>query len=318
MKRVLQSIGMAIFICILLIFLKNNYSFMLIKNANYGMPALIEKGEINNLFIGSSMFRQGLDIEVLESNFEDNYILAYNGNQPYLEYFQLKNLIENGVQINHLFIDMYAYSLWANPKISDEKMLLEFNLNQKEQLVEEIKNDKLAENVKLIWQTYISSNNELIVTWPISGMMINRIFRKGGSVSTPMGSDKRALDTMEVNTLFGEMNPIQEEYLMQLINLAKEHNIEIYFVETPKYIKTMNDKGYQLSMEKYRELLREVSIPFFSNEQGNENNKYSFDNEDNKYFVDTVHLSYEGRVAYTRLLCEWINLFCKREEPYGN
>lgn len=61
------------------------------------MQAVLRKGETENLFIGSSMFRQGLDIDVLEERLEgSSYILSYNGNQPALMAMELQYLLEQG------------------------------------------------------------------------------------------------------------------------------------------------------------------------------------------------------------------------------
>ena len=96
---------MTIFLIVILaiILLKNQYSSLLLQNASYGMPALIKRQNVENLFLGSSMFRQGIDILELNAAFPDkNYILAYNGNQPVTEYLELKNLLENDVKIKNL------------------------------------------------------------------------------------------------------------------------------------------------------------------------------------------------------------------------
>ena len=86
------------------------------------MPALIKQEEVDHLFIGSSMFRQGLDIDALEENLDGSvYVLSYNGNQPVFMAKELEYLIDHGVKIKNLYIDFYAYTLTAVPWISDTK-----------------------------------------------------------------------------------------------------------------------------------------------------------------------------------------------------
>ena len=63
MKRILLTIGGALLAAFLLVILKNEYA-RLLPVSTYGMQAAIERGETENLFIGSSMFRQGLSIAV--------------------------------------------------------------------------------------------------------------------------------------------------------------------------------------------------------------------------------------------------------------
>ena len=65
MKRILLTIAGALLAALLLVLVKNEYA-RLLPVSTYGMQAAIAQGETENLFIGSSMFRQGLSIDVLE------------------------------------------------------------------------------------------------------------------------------------------------------------------------------------------------------------------------------------------------------------
>ena len=60
MKRVLKTVVVAFAIALALILIKNEYARCL-PASTYGMQAAIRKERVDNLFIGSSMFRQGLD-----------------------------------------------------------------------------------------------------------------------------------------------------------------------------------------------------------------------------------------------------------------
>ena len=99
MKRVLKTIVVAFAIALALIFIKNEYARCL-PASTYGMQAAIRKGSTDNLFIGSSMFRQGLDIDVLEAELPgSSYILSYNGNQPALMALELQYMLEQGLPL---------------------------------------------------------------------------------------------------------------------------------------------------------------------------------------------------------------------------
>ena len=90
MKRVLKTVAVAFIIALILILIKNEYARCL-PASTYGMQAAIRKERVDNLFIGSSMFRQGLDIDVLEAELPgSSYILSYNGNQPALMALELQ------------------------------------------------------------------------------------------------------------------------------------------------------------------------------------------------------------------------------------
>lgn len=301
MKRLLKTISLAFLILIMLLFVKNNYSFMLLNNASYGSTNIINKGEINNLFIGSSMFRQGIDIKTLEDNKEDNYILSYNGNSPYLEYYELLNLLDNNVKINNLYVDMYVYVMYQEPKISDEKMLLEFDFKQKKEIL-----SKIGNGFSLLYETYVTSNNEFIITYPINSQIVNNTFYKGGSLLMPSGESSEVLDNSYVYDLSGDMNSIQVEYLIKLIKLAKDNNINVTFIETPKYATVKNNESYLEAMEKYKDILDDLDVKYIVNSI-EANNTYSFLNDNPEYYFDNIHLSYKGRVAFTNVLLDYID-----------
>ena len=69
MKKILTTVAAVIVAVALVIVLKNQYGSIFTGNT-YGMPKLIEQGTVDHLFIGSSMFRQGLDIDALEENLD--------------------------------------------------------------------------------------------------------------------------------------------------------------------------------------------------------------------------------------------------------
>ena len=300
-KHLLKTISLAFLILVMLLFVKNNYSFMLLNNASYGSTNIINKGEINNLFIGSSMFRQGIDIKTLEDNREDNYILSYNGNSPYLEYYELLNLLDNNVKINNLYVDMYVYVMYQEPKISDEKMLLEFDFKQKKEIL-----SKIGNGFSLLYETYVTSNNEFIITYPINSQIVNNTFYKGGSLLTPSGESSEVLDNSYVYDLSGDMNSIQVEYLIKLIKLAKDNNINLTFIETPKYATVKNNESYLEAMEKYKDILDDLDVRYIVNSI-EANNTYSFLNDNPEYYFDNIHLSYKGRVAFTNVLLDYID-----------
>ncbi len=317
MKRFFKYIIVTLFISMIIIFVKNEYSKVILRNENYGMPALINIGEVDNLYIGSSMFRQGIDSVTLDENGENNYVLAYNGNQPALEYYQLKNLIENKVKIKNIYMDMYVYSAWAQPKISDEKMLLEFGIKDKWNLWKVLSEGANAD-IKTFWQMFITGNNELLITWPLCSGIIDNMFFKGGSTNKPQASNEEALQAMKVNEIIGDINKLQKKYSFMLIELAKKHNINIVYIETPKYINTTNNGTYIEAMKEYIKLLDEKAVDYILcdktlNLVGESKNSYSYiyDNSESSYYVDNGHLSYNGRVEFTKQIMNVIDTINK-------
>lgn len=155
-----------VFVFILFFSLKTFFSNILFYNSTCGMKNLISEGKIDNLYIGSSMFRQGIDICTLQEELaeESHYILAYNGNQPIWEYMQLEYLLNSEFEIGTLYVDMYAYSICKEPQLDDEKMFLEFPYDKKADIYKHIQTG-ISWMEK--WQLWISSCNEMILFWPI-------------------------------------------------------------------------------------------------------------------------------------------------------
>lgn len=124
----------------------------------------------------------------------------------------------------------------------------------------------------------------------------------------PSGETSETLDSAYVYGLDGDMNSIQEKYLIKLIKLAKENNINLTFIETPKYITVKNNETYQEAMKKYKNILDEFDVKYIVN-SNETNNSYSFLNDNPEYYFDNIHLSYKGRVAFTNVLLNYIDWF---------
>ena len=131
MKQTGKILAGVLLAVLLLTGIKNEYA-RLLPVSSYGMQAAIRKKSIDHLFIGSSMFRQGLSIDVLEEELEGNvYILSYNGNQPAFMAMELEYMLREGLEIGTLYVDLYPYTAAATPWISDTKILLDTDLSFK-------------------------------------------------------------------------------------------------------------------------------------------------------------------------------------------
>lgn len=310
-SKLLKWIGITVAVCVLILFIKNEYTYLLLQDANYGIPALIKQGSVDNLYLGSSMFRQGLDIETLNENGESNYILSYNGNQPYLEYIILKKLIDNGVKIKNLYVDMYAYSVVAEPNLSDEKILLEFSLSDKLEIYRIMRNSENYEAVlskaKLLWQMFVSSNNDTLLSWPISHAVVDSQFYQGGTLSYSAGiqdsakKEKLFSPNRYSSNEYASLNELQVYYLESLLFLTRISNINVIFLETPKTPLSMNDNYYDDIMRQYSSLVSQNEIPMITADK-----VQLFGNLDESYFSDVLHLSTKGRIFYSLFLNEYI------------
>lgn len=309
MKKIGITFITSIILLQTLIWVKCEYSRKLYKKANYGIEKIVTEGKVTNLFIGSSMFRQGLDIYEIEKELgNDSYILAFNGNQPVFEFLELEYLINNGVKIENLFIDLYPYSAAAEPKISDIRLLSQTDMRFKMNIVSIFKDLNLL-TFPTIWEMFVTSNNEELFTFFVNHKIIDNLYYKGGNIQEKPGISLESMNLLSINNVEEErLNNCQKEYLYKIINLCKEKNICLSFIETPKWYEVYKNVGVRKVMMEYINLLQEENVPFFLSKSVIENvdiekEFVEFNSYEAQYFLDTVHLSSSGRKKYTKEFC---------------
>jgi len=307
MKRIGKAAVCVLLTVLLLLGVKNEYARFL-PVSTYGMQAVIRKDQVDHLFVGSSMFRQGLDIAVLEKELDgSSYILSYNGNQPAFMARELEYMLEEGLEIDHLYIDLYPYTAAATPWLSDTKILLDTDLEFK---LDAWKLMAAYNDVKLLdfYELFVTANNEQILTWPVHNRLVSSQFRNGGNVLTPAGKAKEHLDALG---MLGGRDGLQEAQLAgyeRIIELAKENGIDLYFLETPKYVRMYADNDYLELYDGCIEALLHMGAETGMAAEGTPqilvSEPLNFEYSQASYFQDLIHLSAEGRTIYTKLLCK--------------
>lgn len=308
MKRVLKTVIVAFVIALALILAKNEYA-RLLPASTYGMQAAVHKGSVDNLFIGSSMFRQGLDIDVLEEKLPgSSYILSYNGNQPALMAMELQYMLENGLEIRNLYIDLYPYTAAADPWISDTKILLDTDLGFKAKAWKLMKESGGA-GFGDFYEFFVTANNEQLLTYPINNRLVSSQFRNGGSLIRQPGKTREELYALGTLGSREGVNRFQAEGYGKLVELAEEYGLNLWFLETPKYERMYADEDYQ---KLYGETLSFVKVLQMGwKGEGSYTvlcaEDLAYDSSEAGCFQDLIHLSAEGRENYTKLLCDRLN-----------
>ena len=163
------------------------------------------------------------------------------------------------------------------------------------------------------YELFVTANNEQILTWPIHNRLVSAQFRNGGNTQTPGGKTKEYLDSLGTLGSRDGLQSAQLEGYHRIAELAEENEIQVYFLETPKYERMYRDADY---LELYEGCVAEIemlmqdtgaagmdgsgaaSIRLVLSEE------LALDNSNPAYYQDLIHLSAEGRTAYTKLLCE--------------
>lgn len=322
MKRMGKALLGILLAVLLLTGIKNEYA-RLLPASSYGMQAAIKKKSVDHLFIGSSMFRQGLSIDVLEEELEGSvYILSYNGNQPAFMAMELEYMLEEGLEIGTLYVDLYPYTAAATPWISDTKILLDTDLGFKIDAWELMSANNDTKFLDF-YELFVTANNEQILTYPIHNRLVSAQFRNGGNILTPGGQTKEHLDSLG---MLGRREGIQEtqvEGYERILKLAREHGIKVCFIETPKYERMYQDADYmelyEACVDKVSELTGAKALTFGEEKETTGADRkdtgiilaaeLGFDFTEPASFQDLIHLSAEGRTLYTRFLCERLSEF---------
>lgn len=284
MKR-LGKVILGVFLGLLgLLYIKNEYAWKL-GSHTYGIPGAIQMQQIDHLFIGSSMFRQGLDIQVIEQELEGNsYILSYNGNQPAFMAMELEYLLDAGVEIENLYIDLYAFTACASPWISDTKMFLDTDLDFKIQVCR-LLNEEQKVSFSQYYEIFVTANNEQLLTFPINEKIVSSQFYHGGTLLDQSGKTEEELDALDLGVREG-LHETQIAGYEKILDLAEEYEIQVVFIETPKYEKLCKDtrKGaYPELLEACTKAVEDLGGTVFLAEDT------GFDNSRAAGFQDLIH-----------------------------
>lgn len=309
MKTLLKIIVLAVLICTCVASFKLCFSHKL-PNRNRGLFGAREMLYIDNLFVGSSMFRKGLDMRTIEEKLGDkSYILSYNGNQPVAILFELKHLFKSGVKVKNLYVDMYALSLFAKPSLSDERLIWDLSPGENFELfriLSAIRNDKF----KFAYSYFLSSNMCYLASYPISNYLISKRYRKGATTKFAFsaGMTQKEADFLDLSYLDDfpdKPNCTQVDAVAKIAKLASDMGIDLTFVDTIKYKGVYETQKYKSMISAYERILKRLSVKYVRFSDG-------LFTADSSNFSDGVHLSGKGARKFTLLLCEELSKKMKR------
>lgn len=297
MKKYWKAAGAGLLLAVCFCGIKNfiGYKF---PNTSNGMQAAISEKKIDSLFLGSSLFRQGIDIMTLEQGLEGNsYVMSYNGNQPVQMKEELEMILRNDVEISNLYVDLYVYSSALRPAISDTRLIWDLDMEGKMSVFGDMVTYSQAGFTEFV-DFFITSNNKYMVCYPLFQMVSKNEFYKGGNLRETLGSTKEVLDSLGTPGEREGIDETQKEALQDIIAICESRGINLCFVEIPKY-KTLAEADYYIRLHKELEEVVETA-QYVSAEQS------GFDNTNPEYYQDLFHLSAKGRREYTGLLIERI------------
>ena len=308
MKKVGRILVIAILITCLLTVTKRTLTPFLMKDSNFGIASLENHGA-DILFIGSSMFRQGIDTKDLNLGEKNIYQLSYNGFQPFAEYITLKEVLAH-TEIECLVIDMYPYTAVEEPKLYDTRIFQDRSFTFTYDLFSQIHDYGNADYYDL-FDMIVQSNNEMFFTWPASYPFINARYYRGSKIGESAGCTSEYLNSLEKDYIDeSELNPVQAAALDSIIDLCDQKQIEVIFLETPKYQRVYADyESYANGMQSYLDFLKGKKVRVLLSKATADAclvssfaEIYEYDSSDPGLFSDLIHISSDGRRTFNKII----------------
>jgi len=298
MKKTIISIVTSFFIVFAIVMLKNCFSYMLPNDA-MGIRAVVAKGHVNQLFLGASAFRKGIDVKMLEEELSgESFVLTYNGNQPYNMSLELKEILEEGTVIDMVIADFNPSMISEDANLSDKRLLWDTKFSTKWELWNEISKREDA-TFYMFYDYFVLSNNEYMVTYPLSYPLISKRYYRGGSLDDDAGSTEDELLDLEVVEKPG-FNNLQEKAITEIISICNQYGVKLIFVESPRYIKMAENINYKEKSKALAQLLKASGTEYYCAAD------LDFDNKNAAYYTDLVHMSGEGKRLFTSQIIQRI------------
>lgn len=298
MKKTVITITTAFLIVLSVVILKNCFTYKIPNNA-FGIQYIAAQKNVDYLFMGSSSFRKGIDMHMLEDNLsESTYAVTYNGNQPMNVYVELKQLLEAGTNINTIVYELEPGMVDRGADLSDKRLLFDIDMKSKIEIWRYLSKRDDADFF-MFYDYFVSSNMDYLLTYPISYPLIAKRYYKGGNNGDDISAakTKEELDALPIKEDPG-IDDLQSESLINIIGLCSDNGINLIFLEPPKYSKMYTDDNFSSKLDELKRLLiNNGAIVVMGEDLG-------FDNSNPDYYSDLSHMSGEGMTEFTNKVIE--------------
>lgn len=271
-----------------------------------GLGGLLREKEVDFLFIGSSHTRQSYDVQLLERHTgKSAYLVSYNGLGPFLMEPLIRFVAENDrVRIKTYVLEVRVFGILHPPALQDTRLFFDAPRTLKHRILRLAWNDIPGFDLYSLYELVVVSNNDLILTAPVSNPLISRGSYKGGYLKR----ERRALRPDEFDNLKSPMpgidavrpDPRQLASLRNIFQYVKERNLEVVFVETPMPAPVEEDPGTILNKRYVGDLIRNEGFVYVDGAVG-------FDTRNPSLFVDNNHLSRTGREVFTERMADLLS-----------
>ena len=298
MKKIIITLTTALLITASLVICKNVFSCR-IPIGNRGIKNVIDSGDLDVLFIGSSTFRSNLDIGILDKRFDGrDYILAYGGNQlaavP-VEYDEIAARSDNKYGI--MVFELDPLMLTEDVKLSDSRIIFDLSWQGKLALWDQLARSQNT-GFSVFWEYFVTSGFDDLATYPLTEPFYATRYEKGAKNEDTPSSGRDFLENEQFDISDAVINPVQEDAARLLIKKCRDRGQRFVFLESPHYYRLSDDPVYKKYLEYYIGLLDEEGAGYILASD------IDFDNKNPDFFEDMGHMSQKGRSAFTEKLIE--------------
>lgn len=306
-KKIIATILIITGIFLTVVLCKNYFSYK-IPNESMGVRSVISKGRIDTLFIGSSAYRKGIDMEKIVNELPgDSFMLTYNGNQPFNMYIELKEILSENCNIGRIVFDLNPSMSDRGADLSDKRLLWDISMSGKRELWNELKKE---DNTRLFtfYDYWVLSNNDYMISYPIAYPMISGRYHYGGSTPSEdtAGKSKSELEALEVIENPG-VNELQAESLENIISLCSEKSIEVIFLESPRFYTMEENENYNSKKLTMVDIINNKAAQIGSRARIITSDELDIDYCNPELYSDLTHMSSLGKITYTDRIIELLN-----------
>lgn len=296
MKKIIWTICISLVIVFAVIAAKNVFSCE-VPIHNRGIRAVLDAGDLDVLFLGSSTFRSNLDIAQIDAAYGGKtFILAYGGNQYVAENIQYDELKDRGGHnYDLLVIELNPMLLTEEVKLSDSRVIWDLTWDGKRRLW---KNMADGGNVTfpMFFEYFVTAGMDDLLTYPVTEPFYATRYYKGAKTDETASGGRDFLEGENFDISQIAPVPAQVEALYALIDKCVRDGQKYVVLESPHYYRLQEDPAYVRVRDEICEELTKKQAPLILASD------VDFDDHEAAYFEDMSHMSAEGRRAYAKLL----------------
>lgn len=297
-----------------------------------------DRGEIDNLYLGSSHVYSDIDPRILdELNGQNNFNLSTHSLSLNGAYYLLREAVRDN-ELSHVYLEMY-YACSVNDKTIDSEYrnwsntdFMEPSLNKIQYMISNGGLDKCLENFFPFTRYRTKLGDREYVKWVTTykkgedyqayqyhqdfddGNGYAEYMPKGYRYTTRVYPDYRRCYRQEFNLTEESMGDRSEQYCRKVIEYCQRKDIPITLFVSPIYdLQLISTEAYDNYIKEVREIAEEYEIPFYDFNLAKE--QYLPLQQD-QHFHDAGHLNCYGAAVFTPFFYEVVSGEESENEKY--